>query len=62
MIKGDGGKLEGRYMPTISKLATDLRCMFFLKNISKFYLFGTVIFSDMVLPGLKFYYHRGKDI
>lgn len=39
-----------------------LQNLSFLKNNSELYLFGAVIFIDMVLPGLKFCNQRGKDI
>lgn len=39
-------------MSTISKLATELSFILFLKNISEFHVFGAVIFFDMVLLGL----------
>lgn len=35
-----------------------LQNLSFLKNNSELYLFGAVIFIDMVLPGLKFYNQR----
>lgn len=50
---------EDNYMSNISKPALE---PYFLKNISEFYLFGAVIIFDMVLPGLKFFHQRGKDI
>lgn len=52
---------SNKYMSTIfPNLLQNLG--FLKKNISEFYLFGAVIFFDMVLPGLKLYYHRGKYV